>query len=87
MNHYDWLDDNLEKFFYNIGVEIDYHQGLITAHGDKCYDYEDTWKKHGIPFHHGVAIYLLSYIKPYDNESRETDNGWMPVNKWVINNS
>ena len=40
INHYDWLDANLDTLFANLGKPIDYVSGLISAHGDKCYGYK-----------------------------------------------
>ena len=86
MNHYDWLEEHLKEFFENVGVEIDYHSGLITAHGDKCYGYEHIWTENEIPFRYGVAIYLLSYMKPFSDEVRDTENEWVYPDIWVITN-
>jgi hypothetical protein len=88
-NHYDYCDKTLANFWDALG--INYHnkfspEGITTAHGDKCYSYKDIWEKNGISFNHGVAIYLLSYIKPYSTEVRETSNGWVDPCEWVINN-
>jgi len=60
--------------------------GMITAHGDKCYGYRAEWDAAGIPFEHGVAIYLLTYCSPYSKESRETEEGWVDPWRWVIAN-
>jgi hypothetical protein len=60
--------------------------GGIVAHGDKCYSYRSEWESKGIPFEHGVAIYLLTYLRPYSKEVRETSNGWVAPKDWVIAN-
>lgn len=88
MNHYDWLEDNFSTFLKNIGLEkyIDYSDSLIVADGDKAYGYESIWEKKGIPFAHGVAIYLISKLPPYNNEVRITEFGWVDPSKWVIIN-
>ena len=83
-SHYYWLEQNLQTFFSRLGIKEE--NGIISAHGDKCYSYQDKWEKAGIPFPHGVAIYLLSYLRPYDTEVRETKNGWVKVEDWVIVN-
>ena len=81
-NHYHWLEVNLLDFFRKLPelkTQVDsgwLNEGIISAHGDKCYSYRDTWAKAGIPFEHGVAIYLLTYMKPWCNEA---DN-------WVVDN-
>ena len=81
-SHYAWLELHLKSFYEKLGIR--YSSGVIAADGDKCYDYEDDWKEAGIPFPHGVAIYILSKEKPYCNEVRDTKNGWVNVYKWVI---
>ena len=86
-NHYDWLDEHLPTFFKNVGVSFEKNAGIIVAHGDKCYQYRDRWEFEYIPFDHGVAIYLLSYVHPYADEVRETvDNTWVDPKEWVIAN-
>jgi hypothetical protein len=84
INHYKWLEEHLPNFFKKLGIEE--CNGIITAHGDKCYGYEGVWNEAGIPFHHGVAIYLLCYLNPYSKEVRETKNGWVRPDDWVIAN-
>lgn len=84
LNHYDWLFENLPTFFSNLGFSCP--SGLIVAHGDKCSTYRSAFEEAGIPFPHGVAIYLLSYCSPFSNEVRETENGWVDPEKWVIKN-
>lgn len=85
-NHYEWLSNNINKIFNRIlDDELDY-KGLISAHGDKCYQYRDLWKKSGVPFNHGVALYLLTYVYPYSLETRDTFNGWVQPEYWVIEN-
>lgn len=86
MSYYDWLDENLETFFENVGIHIDYHGGLIAAHGDKCHCYRNDWEKAGIPFEHGVAIYLLTSVNPYADQVHETEEGWVDVKQWVMDN-
>jgi hypothetical protein len=56
-----------------------------TCHGDKCYRYESYWKENGVPFEHGVAIFLLSYLRPWSESSRVDENGkWKNVKIWVV---
>jgi len=83
INHYDWLDENLQDFFEKLSIN-NVNNGIITAHGDKCYSFRDKWEEAGIPFPHGVAVYLLSYIHPWSDTCRNTDAGWKPVDDWVI---
>jgi hypothetical protein len=58
--------------------------GSISAHGDKCYGYQARWEKAGIPFEHGVALYLLTYQHPYCDQVRQTkDDGFVSPAEWV----
>lgn len=89
MNHYQWLDKHLDQFWYKVfGKTLDemYCAGIVAAHGDKCYGYKSTWEDAGIPFAHGVAIFFLSYVEPYVSETGNTENGFVPVDQWVIDN-
>jgi hypothetical protein len=87
-SHYDWLHENLVTFLTALNLpDAKYMDGLISAHGDKWYCEKQSWEKQGIPFEHGVAIALLSYVSPYNKESRETkDNGWVHPARWVEEN-
>jgi hypothetical protein len=88
MNHYKWLENNLPVFFDNIGLSNykKYCQSIISADGDKCGSYERKWQQNNIPFVHGVALYLITKISPYNIEARETKNGWIDPGNWVIDN-
>ncbi len=86
-NHYTWLRENLTTFLKNLNFPYpDQRDGWISAHGDKCYGYRNKWEEHRIPFEHGVAIYLLTYHRPYSTEVRETKEGWINPDTWIINN-
>lgn len=97
MNHYGWLDLNFEQFLQSLGIGSTFlhdsgiggvsdYRGMIVTHGDKCYSHANEWKRAGIPFEHGVALYLLTYIRPYSRQVRQTDKGWVDPCAWVINN-
>jgi hypothetical protein len=86
MNHYKFLEANIETFFKSVGLDKHQHIGLIVAAGDKCYGYKSKWETAGIPFEHGVMLYLLTYTNLYEKEVRETSDGWVDVSKWVIDN-
>ena len=90
INHYKWLEKHFSAFSKAVGLN-GYDtardvQSLCGAHGDKCYCYERQWKEAGIEFSHGVAMYLLTYHKPFSAEVRETKNGWVAPSDWVIKN-
>ena len=84
MSHYEWLDKNFNIFMFRLGLNSNDCGGIIVAHGDKCEGYRNMWKMAGIPFNHGIAIYLLTYIKPYSDTVRMTSDGWVSPVMWVI---
>jgi hypothetical protein len=84
-NHYSWLTKYFNKFANKAGLKGD-NDYLIGTHGDKCVQAKPIWISRSIPFHHGVAIYLLTYRRPYSKEVRVTEKGWIDPFKWVINN-
>lgn len=83
-SHYDWLFKHLPA----ITAKLDCRDlvGAIVAEGDKCYSWQEDWKAAGIPFPHGVAMYILSKWKPWSTEVRETAHGWVPVYNWIVEN-
>jgi hypothetical protein len=83
-SHYDWLEKYLPSIFKSLGIEWNLYCGIIVADGDKCYGYADLFKRNGIPFEHGVAMYMLSKTSKYPNQCRETSSGWVPVQEWII---
>jgi hypothetical protein len=83
-NHYDYLNKHLKVFFDALGIP--YSPGIIGAHGDKAYGYRGEWKDAGIPFHKGVAVYLLTHENPFSKEVRDTPNGWVAPVDWVVQN-
>ena len=85
-SHYDYLNQHLLDFFLAIGLNEEDHRGIIVAHGDKAYSYRYEWEQAGIPFPHGVALYLLTYRYPFDLEVRETEWGWVAPKDWVVDN-
>lgn len=87
MNHYDYLEENFEKFLTILGYPTLFQEnaGVIVSHGDKCYGYRGAWEEAGIPFHHGVALYLLTYLRPWSEEVRDIFNPFcMPAKDWVV---
>ena len=88
IDHYKYLDIAFPMFLENIGIGCRWNNncGIVTSHGDKEYFYESPWEDEGIPFHEGMVLYLLTYFKPYCDEVRETENGWVAPIDWVIDN-
>lgn len=76
-SHYKWLDAHLNDFWVAvIGESLSESgcAGIVSAHGDKAYSYRKAWTKAGIPFPHGVALFLLSYTSyadGYDSPTRD----------------
>ncbi len=87
-NHYTWLDSHFDQFLDNMKHPRhgESFNGMIVAHGDKCYGYKPDWAQVGIPFEHGVAMYLLTYLHPWSSEVRETKDRWVDPWVWVIEN-
>jgi hypothetical protein len=85
-SHYDYLEEHLFSFLEAVGVDTEWCRGIISAHGDKAYGYKSKWEKAGIPFPQGVAIYLLTYVRPYGQEVRKPDGGWVDASQWVVDN-
>lgn len=67
-SHYDWLYANLSSIFKKFGLNYNNNAGIIGAHSDKAYSYKHEWEEYSIHFFHGIAIYLLSYVQPYNKE-------------------
>jgi len=85
-NHYVYLEKNIENFFEKIDLSREKAIGLITAHGDKAYFYRKYWEDNGLHFYHGAIIFLLTYCRPYSEEVRETNHGWVDPFEWVLRN-
>lgn len=86
VNHYKWLDKHLPDFFDKVGINFNNNAGIVGAHGDKCYTYKTDWEEEGIQFPHGVAIYLMTYCRPYAESVRDTASGWVDPKEWVVEN-
>jgi len=79
-NHYKWLDKNLEDFWQSVfGKSLDETgcAGIVSAHGDKCYQYKNKWLEAGIPFFYGVAIYFLTYTKEIGDIPKYESSQWV----------
>lgn len=86
-SHYDWLEENFITFLTNINFpDAKYCGGMIVAHGDKGYQYKKYWEDNNIPFEHGMALFLLTYISPWSKEVRQTSKGWVKADQWVVEN-
>ena len=68
------LKNNFQIFLKNIGQEkqVPYAESIIACDADKCESYRVKWELNNIPYKHGVMIYLITKMKPYSSEARET---------------
>jgi len=86
-SHYAYLDAHLKEFLAKVDIDMDICcPGIIHCHGDKGYSYRDQWNKGELHFFHGMAIYLLTYLRPFSDEVRETKDGWVDPSRWVLEN-
>ena len=82
INHYKWLEKYLPQFWravFDKSLDDMGYAGIICAHGDKAYQYRDEWEDAGIPFPHGVALFMLTYTEKMDRPKHESC-------EWVIDN-
>jgi len=87
LNHYKWLEVHFVEFAKLVGVsEAEEYSGCVLSHADKCYGFKDYWNNAGIPFRHGVAVYLLTYISPWRHTVRLVKNKWVDPCQRVIDN-
>lgn len=91
VSHYKWLEKHFVAFAKAVGLKgyetVQDVMSLNSAHGDKAYCYRYLWEKRGIAFPHGVAMFYLTYHRPWSAEVRETEEyGWVKVDEWVVEN-
>lgn len=82
VNHYYWLDKHLNEFWLNVfskSLSDTFCCGIVASHGDKGYGYIKKWAENGIPFPHGMAMYMLTYTSVMDEEKHKSC-------EWVIDN-
>jgi hypothetical protein len=76
LNQYKYCDAVLNAFwklvFGKTASEM-WCGGIVGAHGDKAYGYKKQWEKAGIPFNHGVLLFLLTYTSEIDREKCGSD--------------
>ncbi len=84
LNQYQYMDLHLDSFWQEATGKTlgqTYCEGISGAHGDKAYGYKAEWAEAGIPFNHGVCIYMLTYYgRIFGETPRHT------VADWVIDN-
>ena len=83
ISHYQWLEAILPDFSRLVfGEKWNWimNQGMIGAHGDKCYSYmSDALDDHDIPKWHTAMLFLLTYTKEMDREKHKSY-------EWIIDN-
>lgn len=90
-SHFEWLATNWAEIITALGGDpvaggAQFSNSLIDAHGDKYYGYKKKWAEHGIPFHHGVALALMTHTPIFSDQVRRTPSGWVVPGDWVTSN-
>lgn len=83
LSHYDYLELVIEDFWkrvFNKSLDEMWCAGIITAHGDKAYSYQDVWEEADISFKRGVLLFLLTYTKELGDTPKHESC------EWVVNN-
>lgn len=81
-SHYDYLEFVIDRFWPKVfgKTRNEMFCGCnVGAHADKCDGYKFDWNDAGIPFYHGVLLFLLTYTKLMDRPKHESG-------EWVIEN-
>lgn len=68
------FEERFKKFLTNIGQEkqVPYSESIIVCDSDKCEQYRESWRNNDIPFEDGVMLYLITKMRPYNQEARVT---------------
>lgn len=76
------MEDKFRGFLIRIGRPdlVKYAESIIVADSDKCEQYRKMWESAGVPYEHGVMIYLISKNRPYCLVAREK----VLIGQWVI---
>jgi hypothetical protein len=75
MNHYEYLEKNLDNFWkeiFNKTLDEMWCSGIIVSHGDKGSQYKQRWEEKNIPFNRGMLIYMLTYTRELDRPKWES---------------
>lgn len=82
VSHYKYLDAVIESFWVKVFGKTPSEMfcgGIVSAHGDKCYDYKFSMPKRNIPFNRSALLFLLTYTKLMDREKNLSE-------EWVVEN-
>ena len=81
-SHYHYLELVIEEFWNEVfgrSLKETGCGGIITAHGDKCRQYNDAWSDAGINEYRGALLYMLTYTNLMDRPKHDSC-------QWVIDN-
>jgi hypothetical protein len=81
-SHYAYIEKH--GAWFSEQLVVDDINSILVAHGDKSRQYEDIFKTLNVSSNKGAMVYLLSFLKPYSNEVRDTNHGWISVESWLI---
>ena len=82
-SHYDYLDLILENFWLEVFGKTPSEMwcaGIVSAHGDKCYQYKHEWEDSDILFKHGTLIFLLTYTSELGDTPKHKSCEWVVEN-------
>lgn len=82
VSHYKYLDAVIESFWVKVFGKTPSEMfcgGIVSAHGDKCFDYKFSMPKRNIPFNRSALLFLLTYTKLMDREKYLSE-------EWVVEN-
>ena len=82
VSHYKYLDAVIESFWVKVFGKTPSEMfcgGIVSAHGDKCFDYKFSMPKRNIPFNRSALLFLLTYTKLMDREKHLSE-------EWVVEN-
>lgn len=80
VSHYKFLDWYLNDFWLKIfGKDLSQtgFAGIIGAHGDKVYQYRESWEKAGQDFYVSCMIYMLTYTSELGDTPKQESRQWV----------
>lgn len=80
---YHYVEKVSEQFSKTLGLKSPIHLSL-TAHGDKARQYKNIAQELNVPYGKLLLVYLLSYEYGWLDQVRQTENGWVPIEDWLV---
>jgi hypothetical protein len=80
-----YMEEHLPEFFASFGIPPSMAYGMYQEL-DKCEQYRNIWETNGIPFVKGACVYMLGRVPPYNESVRQTKDGWVKPEMWVVDN-